>query len=74
MSVVAVDIGSSRTKALLAGWDGRLVEMRSAPTPRQSIEPGEVGFPAEAVLAATEGLIAALAVAHPRHPIDRRPG
>ncbi len=32
VSVLALDIGSSRIKALLADWDGRLVEVRSART------------------------------------------
>ena len=70
MSVLAVDIGSSRTKALLAGWDGRLTEIRTAPTPRRAVEPGELAFPAETVYDTIEDLVAGLAAAHASDPID----
>lgn len=64
MSVLAIDIGSSRVKALLAGWDGRLVEVRQADTPRQTSEPGESAFPADVVWTTIESLITGLAQAH----------
>lgn len=70
MSVIAVDIGSSRTKALLAGWDGRLTELRTAPTPRRAVEPGELAYPAETVYDTIEDLVAGLAGARAGDPID----
>jgi xylulokinase len=70
VSVLAFDIGSSRIKALLAGWDGRVIEIRSAATPRQALEPGEQSYPVDAVLGSIEGLAAGLVVAHPDEPVD----
>jgi xylulokinase len=70
VSVLALDIGSSRIKALLAGWDGRLIEVRTAGTPHQSLEPGERSYPVDAVLEALEGLVAGLAASHPDQSID----
>lgn len=70
MSVLAIDIGSSRIKALLAGWDGRLIEVRMAGTPYQSLEPGERAYPVEAVFKAVEGLISGLAASHSAEAID----
>jgi sugar (pentulose or hexulose) kinase len=70
VSVLAVDIGSSRTKALLAGWDGRLIEVRVAVTPRRSVEPGELAYPAEAVYDTIEGLVADLAAVHHDDRVD----
>ncbi len=70
MSVLALDIGSSRIKALLAGWDGRLVEVRTTGTPRQVLEPGEQSYPPEAVFAAIEELIAGLTGDHGGHEVD----
>ena len=70
MSALAIDIGSSRIKALLAGWDGGLIETRTASTPRQTTEPGELSYPADAVFATIEGLVAGLTDGHPDEPID----
>lgn len=64
MSVLAIDIGSSRIKALLAGWDGRLTEVRSARTPRRNAEPGEASYPVDEVVAAVERLIVESSVFH----------
>lgn len=70
MSVVALDIGTSHTKALLARWDGRIVAVSSARTPTQSAAPGQLDFPADAVYGRAASLVAALARAHPGDPVD----
>lgn len=70
MSVLALDIGSSRTKALWADWDGRLVAVRSTATPCQSLAPGERSYPVDAVYAAIEGLVAELAASDAAEAID----
>jgi sugar (pentulose or hexulose) kinase len=70
MSVVALDIGTSRTKALLAHWDGRVEPAASVDTPTLSREPGELAFPVDAVWDRVAGLVAAVADAHPDDPVD----
>ncbi len=70
MSVLAIDIGSSRIKALMADWDGRLLEVRSAQTPHRAVEPGERSYPADAVQATIESLVTGLAGDHPELAID----
>jgi len=70
VSVLAVDIGSSRVKALLGAWDGRVRALRSSATPRQSDEAGEWSYPVEDVARTVEELIAATAAAHPDEPVD----
>lgn len=70
MSVLALDIGSSRIKALLAAWEGRIVETSSTATPTQTIEPGEQSYDAAEVLGAIEDLVTRLASGHPADPID----
>jgi sugar (pentulose or hexulose) kinase len=70
VSVLALDIGSSRIKALLADWDGCLIEVRSSATPHQSLEPGERSYPIETVYAAIEGLVTDLSASHGAAPID----
>jgi sugar (pentulose or hexulose) kinase len=70
VSVLAVDIGSSRTKALLGDWDGRRFEVRSRATPHRSDEAGEWSYPPDEVANVVEGLVAATARAHPDLPID----
>jgi xylulokinase len=70
VSVIAVDIGSSRIKALLAEWDGLVLEIRARPTPHRAVEPGERSYPADAVQAAIESLVAGLAADHPTRAID----
>jgi xylulokinase len=70
VSVLALDIGSSRIKALLADATGRLIDDRSLRTPHQAIEPGERAYPAQAVYKAIEELIGGLAQAHHDDPID----
>ena len=70
MSVVALDIGSSRIKALLACWDGQVIDQRSVPTPVLSVVPGEWTYPAEAVDGAAGALVASIAADNPDDPID----
>ncbi|MFN8620285.1 MAG: FGGY family carbohydrate kinase [Chloroflexota bacterium] len=70
MSVVALDIGTSRTKAILARWDGTILGSASTPTPSASPSPGTLEFPGDAVHAAAAGLVAGLAARHPGDPVD----
>ena len=70
MSVVALDIGTSRTKALLAHWDGRVEPAVGVDTPTLSREPGELAFPAASVWDRVADLVAAVAAAHPDDPVD----
>ena len=70
MSVVALDIGTSRMKALLAHWDGRIEAVRSVETPAQVPAAGQLVFPADAILAHAARLIADVAAAHPDDPVD----
>jgi len=70
MSVVAVDIGTSRIKALLANWDGAIRVVRSAPTPVVAKAGLTHEFPADAVRTTAEALIAELAAASPGDPVD----
>lgn len=66
MSLIAVDIGSSRIKALLATWDGRTIALDSRPTPRQEHAPGERSYPLDAVQHEIEALVAGLGARDPR--------
>ena len=66
MSLIAVDIGSSRIKAVLAAWDGRTIALDRRPTPRQEREPGECSYPMEAVQGEIEALVTGLAARDPR--------
>lgn len=70
MSVVALDIGTSRMKALLAHWDGRMEAVESARTPTHVDAPGQLAFPAGDVRDLAAALISRLASAHPDDPID----
>lgn len=70
MSLLAIDIGSSRIKALLADRSGKTIAVRSSSTPRQSAVPGEQSYPVELVYAAIESLIAGLMDAYPRDRAD----
>ncbi len=70
MSVVALDIGTSRIKALLAGWDGRLRGVRSARTPTVAGADGRLAFPAEAVEAEAAALVAGIGAEHADDPVD----
>ncbi len=70
MSVLALDLGTSRIKAVLAGWDGAIAATRSTRTPTLSDGPGRLAFPAAAVRDATLSLVAELAREHPRDPVD----
>lgn len=70
MSVLAIDIGSSRVKAALADWDGRLLLTRSEATPRLTGEPGEQAYPVEKVYEVIEQHIEGAATAHPGSPVD----
>jgi xylulokinase len=70
VSVVALDIGTSRTKALYAHWDGRIEPAAGIDTPTLSREPGELAFPADAVWEQIAGLLAAVSGAHPDDPVD----
>jgi sugar (pentulose or hexulose) kinase len=64
VSVLAIDIGSSRIKALSASWDGRLLDVDSTATPRLASAAGEMAYPADAVQAAIEGLVKAACARH----------
>jgi len=70
MSVVALDIGTSRMKALLAHWDGQIEAVRSVETPAQVPAAGQLVFPADAISARAATLVADLAAAHPDDPVD----
>jgi sugar (pentulose or hexulose) kinase len=70
MSLVALDIGTSNTKALLASWSGRILGVRSARTPTVSEAPGELAFPAERVLDTSARLVARLSAEHAHDPVD----
>ena len=70
MSVVALDIGTSRIKALLANWDGAIRVVRSAPTPVVARAGLTHEFPADAVRTTAEALITAVAAASPGDPVD----
>lgn len=69
MSVLALDIGSSRIKAMLAGWDGQLIGVARAATPQRADADGERSYPMDEVHGTVERLIADLTAAHP----DARP-
>ncbi len=68
--MLALDIGSSRIKALLADWDGRVLDVHDTATPRQATEPGEQAYPLDAVLATVVNLIADLAASRPQDRVD----
>lgn len=70
MSLLALDIGSSRIKALLADWDGHLLEVRGAATPRLSSEPGEVAYPVDAIYSTIEELVEGIAGRTSRDRVD----
>lgn len=70
VSVVALDIGTSRTKALLATWDGVVTEAASVPTPVLAEAAGHLAFPADAIRTAATSLLADLAKAHPEDLVD----
>lgn len=70
MSVIALDIGTSRMKALLAHWDGPIAATASVRTPVRSEAPGEMAFPAQAVSAVAAALISGVAAEHPSDPVD----
>jgi xylulokinase len=70
VSVVALDIGTSRTKALLATWDGVITAVASVPTPVLAQEAGHLAFPADAVRSAALSLLADLAGTHPDDLVD----
>lgn len=70
VSVAALDIGTSRIKALLASWAGGITAVTSVPTPVLVEAAGHLAFPADAVLAAAASLLAGLERAHPDDPID----
>lgn len=70
MSVVALDIGTSRMKALLATWDGRILGARSVRTPTEAAATGHLVFPVPAIHAEASTLVSGLAGAHPDDPVD----
>lgn len=70
MSLLALDLGTSRIKAILARLDGPIVAVRSAPTPVHAVPGERHAFPPAAVLATTEALVAAMAADHPAETID----
>jgi xylulokinase len=70
MSVVALDIGTSNIKVLLASWAGRIVDERSVGTPIESHADGTHGFPLDELLARSKTLIAATTRDHPDEAVD----
>ena len=70
MSVVALDIGTSRIKALLAHWDGQVEPVESAGTPTDVEAPGRLAFRADDVCDLSASLVSRLADAHPDDPVD----
>lgn len=70
MSVVALDIGTSRMKALLAHWDGHVEAARTVKTPARVPAVGQLVFPADAIYAQAATLVAGIAAAHPDDPVD----
>ena len=70
MSVVALDIGTSNIKVLLASWDGRLVDERSVATPIEGRADGTHGFPLDVLLELSKALIAATTHDHPDERVD----
>jgi xylulokinase len=70
MSVLALDLGTSRIKAVLAGWDGRIRATRGRLTPTLSDGAGQLAFPAAAVRDVALSLVAQLTAAQPEDPVD----
>lgn len=70
MTVIALDIGTSRTKAVLARWDGTIVAIRDAPTPVDAVPGVRHGFPPGAIGATALGLLAAVAALAADDPVD----
>lgn len=70
VSVAALDIGTSRMKAVLASWKGGIMAVSSVPTPVLAEAAGHLTFPADLVLTAAASLLASLADAHPDDPVD----
>lgn len=70
MSLLALDIGTSRIKAILARPDGAIVTVRSAPTPVDAVPGERHAFPPAAVLATAEALVQGVAAEHPADAID----
>lgn len=70
MSLIALDIGTSRIKAILARRDGGILDVRATSTPVIA-QPGiRHELPPDAVRAAAERLIAETTAAHPVDPVD----
>lgn len=70
MSVVALDIGTSRLKAIVARWDGTTLASGSVPTPAVSDAPGRLELPADAIADAAAALVAGLLAGLPHDPAD----
>ncbi|MFO1540439.1 MAG: FGGY family carbohydrate kinase [Chloroflexota bacterium] len=70
MSVVALDIGTSRLKAIVARWDGTTLATGSVPTPAVADAPGRLELPADAVADAAAGLVAGLLAGSSADPAD----
>jgi xylulokinase len=70
MSVVALDLGTSRMKALLAHWDGRIEAIRTVRTPARVPGSGQLVFPVDAIYAQAETLVTNIAAAYPDDPVD----
>jgi xylulokinase len=70
VSLLALDIGTSRIKAILARPDGAIVAVRSAATPVDAVPGERHAFPPAAVLATTEALVTWIGTEHPTVAID----
>jgi sugar (pentulose or hexulose) kinase len=70
MSLVALDIGTSRMKALLAHWDGHIEQVCTVKTPARVPAAGQLEFQADAIHAQAATLVAEVAATHPDDPVD----
>jgi hypothetical protein len=70
VTLIALDIGTSRIKAVLARWDGAIVAVRDAPTPVDAVPGVRHGFPPAAIRAAALGLLAEIATLAAGDPVD----
>jgi sugar (pentulose or hexulose) kinase len=70
MSIIAIDIGTSAIKGLIADWDGAVRGSASVGTPTRRPLPGSLEFPLEEVYPVCSGLIRRLGATLPGDPAD----